>query len=162
MRPSSTPQTVSRRLANSRLSKEQEALRKHSPHGISAHPDRWDMLLWHFIIDGPENTPYEGGQYYGIIRFPNNYPLSAPEIQLFTHNGRFAVGQILFVEELIGNDWSPMDSISEILSALREVMADDEIEVSWGLKLSNQLRAGLARRSRMANRRLPIFRYFWP
>lgn len=28
------------------------------------------MLEWHFCIEGPANSPYQGGFYHGIIRFP--------------------------------------------------------------------------------------------
>lgn len=162
MSSSNTPPSSGRRIANQRLSGEEKLLRQRSPHGISARPDNWNMLLWHFIIDGPANTPYEGGQYYGIIRFPENYPFGAPGIELFTPNGRFDVMQVLSVDELLGRSWSPRVHISDILSALRAAMANDEVVVAGGLMWSNRIRAGLARDSRVYNNRLWIFRQVWP
>jgi ubiquitin-protein ligase len=49
-----------------------------SVHLLSAHalvrcacqPLPSNMLEWHFCIEGPANSPYQGGFYHGIIRFP--------------------------------------------------------------------------------------------
>ena len=43
-----------------------------------------DMYEWHFTIRGPEDTPFEGGVYHGIIRLPSEYPMRPPSILFLT------------------------------------------------------------------------------
>ena len=43
-----------------------------------------DILNWHFTIRGPKDTGYENGIYHGKIEFPNNYPMSPPNIIFMT------------------------------------------------------------------------------
>ena len=43
----------------------------------------------HFSVWGPHATPFEGGLYHGVIQLPQNFPYSAPEVQLLCESGRF-------------------------------------------------------------------------
>ncbi|WFD22772.1 E2 ubiquitin-conjugating enzyme [Malassezia equina] len=43
----------------------------------------------HFILRGPPGTPYEGGEYWGQLLFPEDYPFKPPGIKLQTPSGRF-------------------------------------------------------------------------
>jgi ubiquitin-conjugating enzyme E2 D len=36
------------------------------------------LQKWIATIDGPKETPYEGGTFYILILFPNNYPQEHP------------------------------------------------------------------------------------
>ncbi len=67
--------------------------------GIQAHPNPTNLLVrsrncqvhatnmrplifnvglvaqeWHYTIDGPKDSPYEGGLYHGKLTFPSQYP----------------------------------------------------------------------------------------
>ena len=50
------------------------------------------MLLWSFLIEGPPETPYAGGWYWGRIKFPNEYPFKPPALLMVTPSGRFQPG----------------------------------------------------------------------
>ena len=52
-----------------------------------------NMLEWHFVIEGPAGSPYQGGYYHGIIRFPQEYPYKPPSIRMLTPSGRFEPNQ---------------------------------------------------------------------
>ncbi|EOD17738.1 hypothetical protein EMIHUDRAFT_57763, partial [Emiliania huxleyi CCMP1516] len=42
------------------------------------------MHLWRAMISGPEGTPYEGGLFIFDILCPNDYPNTAPKVNLRT------------------------------------------------------------------------------
>ena len=41
----------------------------------------------HALITGPFDTPYEGGLFHFMIRFPPNYPLVPPRVAFMTTGG---------------------------------------------------------------------------
>ena len=41
----------------------------------------------HALITGPFDTPYEGGLFHFVIRFPPNYPLVPPRVAFMTTSG---------------------------------------------------------------------------
>lgn len=40
---------------------------------------------------GPDDSPYAGGEYHGVLLFTANYPFAPPGIKMFTPSGRFQV-----------------------------------------------------------------------
>ena len=58
-----------------------------------AGPD--DLLTLHYALRGPSETPYAGGVYHGLIKFPEEYPLKPPGIIMLTPSGRFECGMRL-------------------------------------------------------------------
>ncbi|RNF26009.1 ubiquitin-conjugating enzyme [Trypanosoma conorhini] len=87
-----------------------------------------DIFEWHFTLQGPENSPYEGGLYHGSIRFPRNYPFAPPDIIFFTESGRFEVGTKICssISSYHPELWKPVYDIQLVLVALRLFMAQDE------------------------------------
>ena len=76
--------------AHKRLQRELQALQKESPPGIHAIPLESDILQWHYVIEGPAGTPYAGGFFHGLVRFPSEYPFKPPSVMVYTPSGRFA------------------------------------------------------------------------
>lgn len=37
-----------------------------------------DLFHWRLCFQGPEGTPYEGGWYSAVMKFPDDFPLSPP------------------------------------------------------------------------------------
>ena len=54
-----------------------------------------NILEWHYVIEGHDNSPYEGGYYWGKLIFPKEYPLKPPSVIMLTPNGRFQTGRRL-------------------------------------------------------------------
>jgi ubiquitin-conjugating enzyme E2 G2 len=82
--------------AAKRLFKEYRALSNDPPEGITAGPvSEDDMFIWEALIQGPEDTPFEGGVFPAELRFPKDYPLAPPKMKFVTEmwhpNGTFGI-----------------------------------------------------------------------
>ncbi len=42
---------------------------------LQARPLENDILTFHYVLQGPAGSPYEGGYYHGYLKFPSEYPL---------------------------------------------------------------------------------------
>jgi ubiquitin-protein ligase len=49
-----------------------------------AHPLDDNLFEWHFTVQGPPGTDFEGGVYHGRIQLPADYPMRPPNIILMT------------------------------------------------------------------------------
>lgn len=109
-----------------RLTKEYEKLLKEPIDNIIARPDNSNILQWHFIITGAKDTPFEGGQYYGLLIFPKEYPMKPPEIRMVTPNGRFQPNQALClnISSFHPETWNPLFSVGSIIVGLYSIMSD--------------------------------------
>ncbi|KAE8782590.1 putative ubiquitin-conjugating enzyme E2 33 [Hordeum vulgare] len=38
----------------------------------------------YFVLEGSVATPFEGGYYYGMLKFPSDYPFKPPSISILT------------------------------------------------------------------------------
>lgn len=74
-----------------RLRKEFKEIQKKPVENIRAAPKETNILEWHYVIQGPKKSCYEGGWYHGTLTFPSEYPYKPPSIQMITPNGRFKV-----------------------------------------------------------------------
>jgi ubiquitin-conjugating enzyme E2 J2 len=62
---------------------------------LQARPLETDILTFHYVLEGAQGTPYEGGFYHGVLKFPAEYPFKPPSVLMITPNGRFEVNQRL-------------------------------------------------------------------
>ncbi|KAF7309374.1 UBC-like protein [Mycena indigotica] len=69
------------KAAYKRLTKEYAAMQKEPPPFVWAAPDEKNILTWNFIIRGPSDSPYAGGEYHGVLMFPSEYPFKPPGIK---------------------------------------------------------------------------------
>lgn len=57
-----------------RLQREYRLLHAEPPPFVTALPDPSDVFRWHFIVVGVPDSDYHGGEYFGTIIFPPNFP----------------------------------------------------------------------------------------
>ena len=78
-------------VAIRRLKTEYANLLKSKEPGLFVKPLEKNFLHAHFILYGSifYDTPYEGGVYHGVLKFPSNYPMKPPTVILRTPSGRF-------------------------------------------------------------------------
>lgn len=104
------------------------------------------------MLDGPPDTPYVGGQYHGILKFPSDYPYNPPAIRMFTPSGRFKPGMrlCLSISDYHPKSWNPAWSVSTILTGLMSFMVSDE-NTAGSITASTETRIEMAKRSRQFN-----------
>ncbi|XP_067124120.1 ubiquitin-conjugating enzyme E2 J2 [Centruroides vittatus] len=93
---------------------------------VTAHPLPSNILDWHFVVRGPEGTPYEGGFYHGKLVFPSEFPFKPPSIYMITPNGRFKCNTrlCLSISDFHPDTWNPAWSVSTILTGLLSFMVE--------------------------------------
>lgn len=94
---------------------------------ITAAPRESNLLEWHYVIQGPKGSMYEGGYYHGTVTFPPTYPFKPPSIQMLTPNGRFKIQTrlCLSMSDFHPESWNPMWSVGTILMGLFSFFLED-------------------------------------
>ncbi|SGZ26117.1 BQ5605_C024g09838 [Microbotryum silenes-dioicae] len=101
-----------------------------------------DFFIWSALIQGPSETPFEGGVFEAELTFPRDYPLSPPKMK-FTpplfHPNIYASGDVcISILHSPGDDpnayessserWSPVQSVEKILLSVISMLAEPNIE----------------------------------
>lgn len=88
-----------------------------------------DSRRWHYIITGPEKTPYHNGQYWGTLIFPPDYPFAPPAIRMHTPSGRFqpSTRLCLSISDFHPKSFNPAWEVSTILIGLLSFMTSEEM-----------------------------------
>ena len=115
--------------AQVRLQKELLTIQKNPIENIIVRPMESNILVWYFVVFGPKDTPYENGEYFGVILFERNYPFAPPNFKMFTPSGRFKPGDKICMS-MTGfhkESWNPLWTISSMLIGLVSYMVTDEM-----------------------------------
>ena len=112
-----------------RLRKELRTWHESAPPFIRAAPLETNMQEWHYVLQGPPDSPYEGGLYHGKLRFPDDFPFKPPAIYMITPNGRFDTNRrlCLSMSDFHPETWVPTWSVATILNGVLSFMVGDEI-----------------------------------
>ncbi|XP_069700001.1 ubiquitin-conjugating enzyme E2 J1-like [Periplaneta americana] len=114
-----------------------------------AHPLDDNLFEWHFTVQGPPATDFEGGVYHGRILLPTEYPMKPPNIILLTPNGRFETNKkiCLSISGHHPETWQPSWSIRTALLALIAFMPTPGNGTIGSLDYTPEERQMLARKS---------------
>ncbi|KAJ2359281.1 Ubiquitin-conjugating enzyme E2 C [Coemansia erecta] len=108
-----------------RLQSELMGLMMAKPEGISAFPQPDNMLLWVGTIEGAEGTVYAGLKYKLALKFPADYPFTAPTITFDTpcwHPNVDDRGNICL--DILKDKWSAIYNVQSILLSLQTLLGD--------------------------------------
>ncbi|KAJ1656429.1 Ubiquitin-conjugating enzyme E2 6 [Dispira simplex] len=146
-----------------RLVKEYKAIQQSPPPYITAKPLDDNILEWHYVLRGPQDTPYEAGEYHGVLKFPSAYPYKPPAIQMITPNGRFQIDTNICttMSNFHPNLWNPAWSVATILNGLLSFMVEEET-TTGSIRMTNRDRRILAERSHRFNLKNSVFREVFP
>ncbi|XP_051172021.1 ubiquitin-conjugating enzyme E2 J2-like [Leptopilina boulardi] len=113
--------------ATARLKQDYMRLKNDPVPYVLAEPVPSNILEWHYVVKGPENTPYDGGFYHGKLIFPGEFPFQPPSIYMTTPNGRFKVNTklCLSISDFHPDTWNPAWSVSTILTGLLSFMIEN-------------------------------------
>mmetsp|Transcript_33678 Transcript_33678/g.81520 ORF Transcript_33678/g.81520 Transcript_33678/m.81520 type:complete len:264 (+) Transcript_33678:16-807(+) len=153
------------RAALSRLRKEYVMFQKAPPPYISVSFSERNMLQWNYLLEGPPDSPYHGGWYWGRLKFPKEYPFKPPAIFMTTPNGRFEPNErlCLSMSDFHPETWQPGWSLSTVLMGLLSFMLD-ETQTTGAVHppTSHTKRKELAEASMDWNKAQPDFRVAFP
>ncbi|QSL64889.1 hypothetical protein MERGE_002193 [Pneumocystis wakefieldiae] len=126
-----------------RLFTEYKELISNAPHGIMAGPmDESNFFEWECLLEGPQDTPFEGGLFPAVLKFPKDYPLNPP-VMKFTcemfHPNVYPDGTVcISILHAPGDDpnmyessserWSPVQSVEKILLSVMSMLAEPNDE----------------------------------
>jgi len=113
--------------AISRMKQDYMRLKRDPLPYITAEPLASNMLEWHYVVKGPENSPYHGGYYHGTLLFPREFPFKPPSIIMFTPNGRFKTNTrlCLSISDFHPDTWNPTWCVGTILTGLLSFMLEN-------------------------------------
>lgn len=98
--------------------------------GVNAMPIDDNYLYWCASIQGPANSPYEGGIFFLYMRVPYIYPLDPPKIRFITrifHPNVSRHGDIGL--DCLAHNWSLALTISKILISIQSFLTDPYCDV---------------------------------
>jgi len=138
-------------------------MQRSPPPYVFAQPDERNILNWNYIIRGPPDCPYSGGEYHGAILFPSEYPFKPPGIKMYTPSGRFQPDKkICFsMSDFHPGTWNPAWSVATILTGLLSFMLSDEM-TTGSVTTSDSEKRILALKSHEWNRRQRRFTDAFP
>lgn len=96
------------------------------------------MSTWTASMKGPDDTPYEGGEFQLDIKIPDNYPFGPPKVSFNTkiyHLNIDTSGGICL--DILKHNWSPSLTLEKVLYSISSLLNDPNPD--------DPLRADLAR-----------------
>ncbi|CAG5112692.1 Oidioi.mRNA.OKI2018_I69.chr2.g6879.t1.cds [Oikopleura dioica] len=150
--------------ARKRLAKEVKQLKKKPLDLIWTEPDPANIQEWHYCFEGPKDTPYEGGFYHGVLKFPNEYPFKPPAIYMYTPNGRYKQNTRICTSfsDFHPESWQSTQTISTVLVGLLSFMTEECPNAIGGMQESKSERKKMARESGAFNKRNEKFCKLFP
>ncbi|XP_077510190.1 ubiquitin-conjugating enzyme E2 J2-like isoform X2 [Amblyomma americanum] len=130
---------------------------------IIAHPLPSNILEWHYVVRGPENTPYEDGIYHGKLMFPAEFPFKPPSILMITPSGRFKCNTrlCLSISDFHPDSWNPAWSVATILTGLLSFMVEKNPTLG-SIDTTDREKRQLARESLEFNLKDEVFCELFP
>ena len=95
--------------ARKRLVRDFKRLQSDPPTGISGAPTESNIMLWHAVMFGPEDTPWEGGTFKLTL-------------QKMFHPNIYADGSICL--DILQNQWSPIYDVAAVLTSIQSLLCD--------------------------------------
>jgi ubiquitin-conjugating enzyme E2 T len=115
---------------HARITKELSMLANDPGPGISAWPvDESNMMLLQAQIQGPQESPYQGGLYNLTVDIPDRYPFEPPRVRFVTpiyhpnidSDGRICLDTLKMQPH---GSWSPSVNINTLLLTIRVLMSN--------------------------------------
>ncbi len=93
--------------------------------GISFALHESNLFHWKIIIDGPVDSPYEGGGFLLDLKASRNFPFSRPTVQFVTpiyHPNISSKGDVFI--DILSHQWTPALSILAVALSIQSLLTD--------------------------------------
>merc|ERR1711907_423132 len=149
---STSPMAAARILQNALKKLAQEPTE-----GFTAELCGDNLFTWHVYVEGPKDTPYEGGVFKLLMTFPEAYPMEPPKLQFlsrFWHPNVYPDGKVcLSILHSPGNDpmsgelpeerWLPTQTVNTIVLSLISMLGEPNFSSPANVDASVQWRNDL-------------------
>ena len=118
-------------MAQKRINKEMSDIKEKPFENWSVeHKD--DIMLWHAVINGPSDTPYETGQFFLDINFPSDYPFKPVKCKFNTKIYHPNIGEHGDIKlELLKGDWDPSCTVAKVMETIVALMVKPDLENAY-------------------------------
>jgi ubiquitin-protein ligase len=110
-----------------RVLKEIELITKEPTEGISVViPNTDNCFVWIATLDGPTETPYEGGKFDLEITIPQEYPHKPPNVKFLTkiYHTNVSPQSGYICLDILKMKWSPALSIQKVILSVSSLMSE--------------------------------------
>merc|ERR1712224_440338 len=107
-----------------RIIKETQRLLSEPVEGISAAPAEDNLRHFRVMLEGPRDSPYEGGRFKLELFLPEEYPMAPPKVRFLTkiyHPNVDKLGRICL--DILKDKWSPALQIRTVLLSIQALLS---------------------------------------
>lgn len=104
-------------------------LERDPPPGIFAIPDQINLRYFRVKMEGPKNSPYEGGIFSLELFLPDGYPMKPPSVRFLTkifHPNIDNLGRICL--DILKHHWSPALQIRTVLLSIQSLLSSPNLD----------------------------------
>jgi ubiquitin-conjugating enzyme E2 H len=103
-----------------RLLRDIEELRVNNFEVVPDEGTDLQLACFRVVLNGPKETPYEGGKWHVRFTFTTNFPFSSPSVGIIEHimhpNIDWASGSVCL--DALNKKWSPVFTLRHIMETL--------------------------------------------
>jgi len=121
--------------ASKRIQEELEAMLNDPVPGCTIFRMGDNIFRWNVEIQGPPDSPFEGGTYTLLVTFPSSYPIGPPRLKFETrifHPNIIQTGNLF-----LSSQWAPGISMAEVLLNIIALLShpnpypSDQVPWNW-------------------------------
>lgn len=120
--------------------------KKNNFKNIHIYFDKKNFTEIYALIFGPKNTPYQGGNFFFHLKFPDDYPNSPPKVKYLTTDGKIRFHPNLYQNGKVclsilgtwtGPPWTPVMNLTSVLLSLLAILTEIPIKNEPGYQNIN-------------------------
>eukprot|EP00760_Papus_ankaliazontas_P020319 PhM_4_TR1835/c0_g1_i1/m.49989/K10580/UBE2N, BLU, UBC13; ubiquitin-conjugating enzyme E2 N len=111
-------------MTSTRIVRETQKLQSEPVPGIQAAPTRDNERYFMVVMQGPAQSPYEGGIFKLELFLPGDYPMVPPKVRFLTkiyHPNIDKLGRICL--DVLKDKWSPALQIRTVLLSIQALLS---------------------------------------
>ena len=116
---SRSEKTISEKISKGRLKKQLKQIANDPLPGISVGLKDGNIYKWEAAVQGPPDSPYEGGMFLLEISFSESFPFQPPKVTFKTKIYHFNInskGEIGL--DILRKTWTPASKVHDVLQSI--------------------------------------------